>query len=153
MEFPLSFPDYLPYILFLGRSWVCLSLHLIIFYQRAVTSQYIFWKRITKLKFFTASFVSETNYKAVLFPILIFSSNNEIIIREGLSCALMNWQADTARFRWPGNAGWKQVAKYWGLPEKVSFETNAYILPFNIHSKSKPHSKCDRGQHSQFLQR
>ena len=149
MEFPLSFPDYLPYILLLGRSWVCLSLHLEFFYQvqRAVTSQYIFWKRITKLKFFTASFVSETNYKSVCDS----QFWNEIIIREGLSFPLMNWQEDTARFRWPGNAGWKQVAKYWGLPEKVSFETNAYILPSNIHSKSKPRSQCDRGQHSQFL--
>ena len=47
--------------LVLRRSWVCVSLHLIILCQRIVTSKYIFWKRITKLKFFTASFVSETN--------------------------------------------------------------------------------------------
>ena len=39
------------------------------------------------------------------------------------------------------------------LQEKVSFDTNTYMLPFNIHSKSKPHSKCDRGQHSQFCRR
>ena len=39
------------------------------------------------------------------------------------------------------------------LQEKVSFDTNTYMLPFNIHLKSKPHSKCDRGRHSQFCRR
>ena len=43
-------------------------------------------------------FMSLTNYEGALISIFDSSRNNEII-REGLSVALMNWQAETDGFR------------------------------------------------------